>query len=54
VALVGRTRVVNGLDVAGPAIWISRGAPKLGWCWQRNPHTWLGMASAGARRACDV
>ena len=37
-----------------PAIWISRGAPKLGWCWQRNPHTWLGMASAGARRACDV
>jgi len=36
-----------------PAIWISQNAPKLGWCWERNPHTWLGMASAGARRASD-
>ncbi|MEU3794536.1 DUF5701 family protein [Streptomyces fructofermentans] len=34
-----------------PALWISRKAPKLGWCWAGNPHTWLGMASAGARRA---
>lgn len=34
-----------------PAIWISRNAPKLGWCWAGNPHTWLGVASAGARRA---
>ncbi|WP_438486751.1 DUF5701 family protein [Streptomyces sp. S186] len=33
-----------------PAIWISRRAPKLGWCWEVNPHTWLGMASAAARR----
>ncbi|MEU3713098.1 DUF5701 family protein [Streptomyces catenulae] len=33
-----------------PALWISRRAPKLGWCWEGNPHTWLGMASAGARR----
>jgi len=33
-----------------PAIWISQKAPKLGWCWAGNPHTWLGMASAGARR----
>lgn len=33
-----------------PAIWISQKAPKLGWCWEGNPHTWLGMASAGARR----
>lgn len=32
-----------------PAIWISNRAPKLGWCWDRNPHTWLGSASAGAR-----
>ncbi|WP_371498705.1 DUF5701 family protein [Kitasatospora sp. NBC_00374] len=32
-----------------PAIWISQGAPKLGWCWEGNPHTWLGMASAGGR-----
>lgn len=34
-----------------PAIWISQGAPKLGWCWAGNPHTWLGMASAHTRRA---
>ncbi|GIG60165.1 hypothetical protein Lfu02_45370 [Longispora fulva] len=32
-----------------PALWISAGAPKLGWCWAGNPHTWLGTASAGAR-----
>ncbi|MDT0614305.1 DUF5701 family protein [Streptomyces lancefieldiae] len=34
-----------------PAVWISQKAPKLGWCWAGNPHTWLGMASAGVRRA---
>jgi hypothetical protein len=28
-----------------PAIWISRGAPRLGWCWNNNPHSWLGSAS---------
>lgn len=33
-----------------PALWISQNAPKLGWCWERNPHTWLGMASARDRR----
>ncbi|MFG2018250.1 DUF5701 family protein [Actinomadura geliboluensis] len=32
-----------------PAIWISKNAPKLGWCWEGNPHTWLGMASAAHR-----
>jgi hypothetical protein len=32
-----------------PALWISDGAPKLGWCWEGNPHTWLGTASASAR-----
>lgn len=32
-----------------PALWISEGAPKLGWCWDGNPHTWLGLANAGAR-----
>ena len=32
-----------------PALWISDRAPKLGWCWDGNPHTWLGVASAGAR-----
>lgn len=34
-----------------PAIWISQDAPKLGWCWAGNPHTWLGMASAAGRAA---
>ncbi|MFG2056226.1 DUF5701 family protein [Micromonospora sp. NPDC048930] len=29
-----------------PALWISQGAPKLGWCWYGNPHTWLGSATA--------
>ena len=32
-----------------PALWISRRAPKLGWCWDGNPHSWLGVASAGGR-----
>jgi Family of unknown function (DUF5701) len=32
-----------------PALWISKGAPKLGWCWAGNPHTWLGSASCGNR-----
>jgi hypothetical protein len=32
-----------------PAMWISERAPKLGWCWDGNPHDWLGVASAGAR-----
>lgn len=34
-----------------PAIWISDRRPKLGWCWDRNPHTWLGTASCGGRLA---
>lgn len=34
-----------------PALWISGNAPKLGWCWEGNPHTWLGTASAAARTA---
>ena len=34
-----------------PAMWISERAPKLGWCWDGNPHTWLGVASAGGRKA---
>jgi hypothetical protein len=36
-----------------PALWISGKAPKLGWCWDGNPHTWLGVASAGARVAAS-
>ncbi len=47
------------LDARTPALWISngtgrdgaarRGAPKVGWCWAGNRHTWLGFASAGSR-----
>lgn len=46
----------TGFDARTPAIWISRGtgrdgaanngAPKVGWCWAGNRHTWLGFASA--------
>jgi hypothetical protein len=55
------SRKVKGtdLDARTPAIWISRGtgrdgaerrdAPKVGWCWAGNHHTWLGCASALAR-----
>ncbi|NDZ95657.1 hypothetical protein G3I13_16330 [Streptomyces sp. SID6673] len=49
------------LDARTPAIWISggtgrdgrerKGAPKVGWCWAGNRHTWLGFASASDRRA---
>jgi hypothetical protein len=34
-----------------PALWISRGAPRLGWCWNENPHTWLGSGSCAERIA---
>ncbi len=47
------------LDARTPALWISngtgrdgaarRGAPKVGWCWAGNRHTWLGFASAARR-----
>ncbi|MBB5832472.1 hypothetical protein HNR70_002285 [Brachybacterium aquaticum] len=47
------------LDSRTPALWISNGtgrdgaarkdAPKLGWCWWNNRHTWLGIASAADR-----
>jgi hypothetical protein len=40
-------------DKRVPAIWISGKAPKLGWCWAGNPHSWLGSASAGARLAAS-
>jgi hypothetical protein len=37
-------------DQRVPAIWIDgKKAPKLGWCWDRNPHTWLGSASCAKR-----
>lgn len=46
-------------DARTPALWISNGtgrdgrerkdAPKVGWCWWGNRHTWLGMASCSGR-----
>ena len=46
-------------DRRTPAIWVSngtgrdgrerRGAPKVGWCWAGNRHTWLGFASVADR-----
>jgi hypothetical protein len=33
-----------------PAIWINGTKhPNLGWCWDGNPHTWLGSASCKSR-----
>ena len=57
-----RVRTASGrLNSRTPALWISNGtgrdgkerkdAPKLGWCWWNNRHTWLGIASAGGRTA---
>ncbi len=47
------------LDARTPAIWISGGtgrdgkgnkdAPKVGWCWAGNRHTWLGFATTSQR-----
>jgi hypothetical protein len=34
-----------------PSFWVSKGAPRLGWCWAGNPHSWLGAASAAGRYA---
>lgn len=55
-----RLRKPDGrLDARTPALWISngtgrdgrerRGAPKVGWCWAGNRHTWLGFASTTGR-----
>jgi hypothetical protein len=45
----------RGGDRRVPGIWISGRAPKLGWCWAGNRHSWLGMASCGTRalRGCQ-
>jgi hypothetical protein len=32
-----------------PALWLSAGRPRLGWCWAGAPHTWLGSASCATR-----
>ena len=49
----------GSFDSRTAALWISNGtgrdgkdrkdAPKLGWCWWNNRHTWLGIASAAGR-----
>lgn len=39
----------RGTDKRVPALWITDRAPHLGWCWEHNHHTWLGVASAAAR-----
>lgn len=54
----------GSLDARTPAVWISNGtgrdgaanrdAPKVGWCWAGNRHTWLGFASAGRRLPVDL
>lgn len=41
------SRIAN--DQRVPSIWISEKKPRLGWCWDRNIHTWLGSASASKR-----
>ncbi|GGD09380.1 DUF5701 family protein [Nocardioides daphniae] len=47
--LSGSRRVERAGDRRVPALWISERAPKLGWCWDGNPHSWLGVASAARR-----
>jgi Family of unknown function (DUF5701) len=32
-----------------PALWVSEGKPRLGWCWAGAPHPWLGSASCAER-----
>jgi hypothetical protein len=59
--IASRKAKPRGLDARTPAIWISggtgrdgrerKGAPKVGWCWAGNRHTWLGFASAAGRVA---
>jgi hypothetical protein len=54
-----RRRSDGRLDARTPAVWFSNGtgrdgpvnrdAPKVGWCWAGNRHTWLGFASAAGR-----
>lgn len=39
----------TGTNQRVPAVWISERRAKLGWCWDRNPHSWLGAASAAGR-----
>jgi hypothetical protein len=62
--IASRRRKPDGsLDARTPALWISNGtgrdgganrdAPKVGWCWAGNRHTWLGFATAASRVTAD-
>lgn len=54
----GVLRSRNCFSVAGsragdkrvPAYWMSARRPRLGWCYQGAPHSWLGTASCAGRR----
>jgi Family of unknown function (DUF5701) len=56
-----RRKADGSLDARTPAVWISNGtgrdgpanrnAPKIGWCWAGNRHTWLGFASGSGRKS---
>jgi uncharacterized protein DUF5701 len=58
-----RQKPGSALDARTPAVWISNGtgrdgnanrnAPKVGWCWAGNRHTWLGFATASGRFTVD-
>jgi hypothetical protein len=40
----------RGGDKRIPSLWVTKdGRPRLGWCWEGTPHTWLGAASCAAR-----
>ena len=57
------TKPSGAVDARTPALWISNGkgrdgkanrdAPKVGWCWAGNRHSWLGFGSAGGRVTVD-
>src|SRR4051794_14382901 len=36
-------------DKRVPALWVSARRPRLGWCYQGAPHSWLGSASCAGR-----
>jgi hypothetical protein len=53
----GVLRSRNGFSLLGsragdkrvPALWVSALRPRLGWCYQSAPHSWLGTASCADR-----
>lgn len=54
----GLLRAANCFQLAGsrrddkriPSLWVTRaGAPRLGWCFEGVPHSWLGTASCSER-----